>query len=76
MPHAKAVTDSKSAAMWSVFRSYRQSTRTVVVSPPAGAALDGAVSGVNPGVGAGRRPLRQGRRGMRCPPRLCAMVTE
>jgi hypothetical protein len=53
MPHAKAVTDSKSAAMWSVFRSYRQSTRTVVVSPPAGAALDGAVSGVSPGVGAG-----------------------
>jgi hypothetical protein len=30
--HAKAVTDSKSAAMWSVFRSYRQSTRTAVTS--------------------------------------------
>lgn len=27
----KVVTDSKSAAMWSVFRSYRQSTRTVPV---------------------------------------------
>jgi len=26
-PTVKAVTDSKSAAMWSVFRSYRQSTR-------------------------------------------------
>jgi hypothetical protein len=63
MPHAKAVTDSKSAAMWSVFRSYRQSTRTVVVSPPAGAPLDGAVSGVSPGVGAGTATAATGEAG-------------
>lgn len=44
----KAVTDSKSAAMWSVFRSYRQSTRSV---PPA--AGPPAIAAVNSGSGKG-----------------------
>lgn len=44
LPQSTAVTDSKSAAMWSVFRSYRQSRRNVVGSNASFAAIVAAES--------------------------------